>query len=444
MKWTSDSERFAFYDTWHRACHILCNHRWWFKRERDKYDLHPVVEKAMSIYRPVDWQQLLLEWPHKAEDGERVAYTQNERKGAEDIQTVTSVGKYLRRHFDMPDHELRDIVALYDTSGHTLQFVHTTDEMVAAVRSGPHSCMSNSFLQLVAHPYAVYKPEYGWHMAVRKNGGQVEGRALCLNDDEEDGPVFVRSYKRCPNGGYSHADEKLEAWLKDQGYTKLSGWPIEARVARIEQEEGWFVMPYIDGDNRAIDDHSTYMTIESSGEYEACQTDGTVGDSGVECEDCGDRHDEDDSYWVGRWADRRIGPCCIDSYCYAYGARGNQYYESEDECVFCDDNDEHYVIDYLSDNDMVQLSNGSIVHIDNAVLIESCDEYYHTDDERICYAEDTERYELTDDCWQCAETCNWYTDDVDYVEVDGNTYHPDHAPNPDQLDLPLNETQGDE
>ena len=65
------------------------------------------------------------------------------------------------------------------------------------------------------------------------------------------------------------------------------------------------------------------------------------------------------------------------------------------------------------------------------MYIESTNEYYRSDDDDICYAEDTGRYELKDDCWKCAESGNYYTDDEDSVEVDGESYHPDHAPEPD-------------
>ena len=44
------------------------------------------------------------------------------------------------------------------------------------------------------------------------------------------------------------------------------------------------------------------------------------------------------------------------------------------------------------------------------------------------HAEDTGRHELKEDCWQCTETGNWYTDNEDYVEIDGDKYHPDDAP----------------
>jgi hypothetical protein len=74
------------------------------------------------------------------------------------------------------------------------------------------------------------------------------------------------------------------------------------------------------------------------------------------------------------------------------------------------------------------------------VYVESCDAYYHVDDDDTCYAEDTGRYELKDDCWQCQSTYNWYTDDTDNVEVDGSLYHPDNAPETEEV---TNETDGE-
>ena len=91
----------------------------WFERERCRYALHPAVLRMMRAYRPDDWQQLLLEWPHKsATDPNRLAYTRDERSGEADRQVITTIGKYLRRHFShAPDEMIRDITAQYTYSG---------------------------------------------------------------------------------------------------------------------------------------------------------------------------------------------------------------------------------------------------------------------------------------------------------------------------------------
>jgi hypothetical protein len=89
-----------------------------------------VIEAAVLLARPYDWQQLFLEWPHVSQgDRSKIAYTQNEVKGQKDIQTVTSVGKYLNRHFDLPDHIIRDLVSRHGSSAR-FQFVNTTAEMI--------------------------------------------------------------------------------------------------------------------------------------------------------------------------------------------------------------------------------------------------------------------------------------------------------------------------
>ena len=113
----------------------------WHAREQNNATLHSAVRKAMRMSRPKDWQELLLQWPHSADaDPTRIAYTQNERKGEADVQTVTSLGKYLRMHFaNLPDHAIRDLVAAHSATG--CEFVHTTKEMIAHLHRGPRSCM---------------------------------------------------------------------------------------------------------------------------------------------------------------------------------------------------------------------------------------------------------------------------------------------------------------
>ena len=56
--------------------------RQWYAREVERYPLHPVIEPAVMLARPRDWQLLLLEHPHIAQgDRTRIAYTQSIDKG---------------------------------------------------------------------------------------------------------------------------------------------------------------------------------------------------------------------------------------------------------------------------------------------------------------------------------------------------------------------------
>lgn len=409
--------------------------RAWFKREHSKYRLHPAVEHMMRIYRPDMWQQMLLEWPHKSEtDPNRLAYTRDERAGEADRQVVTTIGKYLRRHFpEASDDLIRDIVAQH-TYGGDIYLTQDPDEMVRSVIKGPRSCMSKPFNITCddgeqRHPYAVYDPECGWSMAVRKSGEEILGRCLVYQDDDD--KCFVRSYKRERDElSASGADEAIEMWLKSQGYEKRSSWPDGTPIREYRLRNGGWLMPYIDGGTQEVDESD--FTISYNGDIQANNTDGTANAYSHTCEDCGEGEHEDAVTYVGYNEDRCVCHNCIDNYTYAYGRRGREYYVPDNEAVYVDG--EYYDQDYLSDNGIVELHDGDYCHQDNAVYIDSEDAYYHVDSGDICYAEDSNQYELIDNCWRCEESGNWYTDDEDYVEIDGCKYHPDHAPEQDEED----------
>jgi hypothetical protein len=95
--------------------------------------------------------------------------------------------------------------------------------------------------------------------------------------------------------------------------------------------------------------------------------------------------------------------------------------------VYIDSQSEYYDVDYLSDNEIIELENGDYAPMDDAVEING--DWYMMDDERICRFEDTDEYGLTEDGWQCAQSCNWYTDDCDkFTEYKGERYHDDYIP----------------
>ena len=429
--------------------------RAWFEQQRTRHALHPAVYDMMTTHkhRAEDWHQLLLEWPHKAiTDPNRLAYTRNEQSamhnGDSDAKAVvTTIGKYLTRHFpDAPSNLIRDIVAQY-TYGGTTVITKELDRMVHAVIHGPRSCMSPSFDILCddkeeRHPYAVYDPSLGWGMAVRTDtDGMVLGR--CLVHESDEGKGFVRSYKREREySSHSGADESIEAFLQSLGYAKWRGWPDHVRMMRYPLRREGYLMPYIDGNCQHVEeDGDDHFSISSYDGWEATNTSGMLNGYSCTCDDCGQGMDEDDSYSVGYHGDSRVGECCIDSYTHVYGRRGDTYYVLDDNAIEADG--EWYDCNYLDDNNIVQLNNSDYTHSDNAVYVESEDAYYHVDDDDICYAEDTSRYELRNDCWKCVESGNWYTDDEDSVEVDGELYHPDHVPESAQIELDLERAAAD-
>lgn len=435
---------------WHRAsdtetCIAIDEKREarrWINREIQRYKMHEVIRAAVLIARPRDWHQMLLEWPHVSQgDRSKIAYTQNEAKGQKDIQTVTSVGKYLNRHFDLPDHIIRDLVSRHGSSAR-FQFVHTTAEMIYHLHRGPKSCMVWSTDHgikcddgVTRHPYEAYDPKFGWHMAVRVEGDMTMGRALCMTSPMDGVKYFVRSYLRPSNeSSYSQTDDGMDTWLKEQGYTKEGYWR-EGEKMTLHPARDNFLAPYLDGGERcvAVNERERLLVIDSNGSW-ICENTGGYATSNeededyFECEDCGDRTSDDDGYWVGRQEDVQVCDSCRDNhYQYVYGRRGAQYYVHEDDAVYVESNSEHYHSDYLGDNNIVELNNGEYEQMEEAVEVDG--EWYHLDDERVCMFMDTDEYGLTEDGWQCAESGNWYTEDCeDFTEYEGQRYHDDYIP----------------
>jgi hypothetical protein len=414
----------------------------WFKREYDKYWLHGAVLDMMFIYKPDNWQQLLLEWPHRSEtDPNRIAYTRDERSGEADRQTVTTIGKYLRRHFThAADDLIRDVSSKY-TYGGSIYITGNMEDMIAAANSGPRSCMSGSFGIRCAdgvarHPYAVYDPELGWRMAIRKEGDEVLGRCLLWHgecpDSGESIKVFVRSYKReVGERSHSGTDEAIETFLRSHGYDKRVAWPDETplQLYALYRDSDRYLMPYIDGrtQNVDIDTSDERAYIRMHGDYEADSTAGHVGGQDHTCADCGAGFNDDEGGVTGVHEDNHVCDDCLhNNYTLAYTRRGYTTYIRNDDVVYV--GDDYYDVNYLSDNNIVETVDGEYIHSSDATYIESEDAYYEDGDNRICYAEDSQQYELVDNCWKCYETGNWYTDDTDYVEIDGEKYHPDDAP----------------
>jgi hypothetical protein len=270
-------------------------------------------------------------------------------------------------------------------------------------------------------------------MAVGILNGDTVSRALII--DKPDTKYFVRTYLKPTDGGYSQADGGMENWLTEQGFTKKYSWTDGERLAYYPTSDH-FLAPYLDGSDKRVNlsdigNDTAVLVIDSEdGKYLLNQTCGEPDyeddEDTFECADCGDRTDDDDGYWVTRAEDEHVCQSCLENnYTYVYGRRGNQYHINSDYAVFVDG--EYYDEDYLEDNSIVQLDNREYEHTDNAVEING--DWYHIDDEDICMAEDTEEYAMREDCWQCAESLNMYTDDcTDWTEHDDERYHNDHIP----------------
>jgi hypothetical protein len=382
---------------------IFQDSRPWFAEQVGKHRLHPMVNDLLcqsyqSVLRDyiTDWREMVLEWPHVAmTDPTRLAYTQSDEKGKRDQQTLTSLGKYLRRHMpDCPDHMLRDYVARYTIDSSTCDITTDLHKMIHVVQTGPKSCMQSDEWGYDDHPYNVYTPDLGWGMAYRMQGGEYWGRALVNVQDK----IYVRSYKRNPNAsGYSHSDEMLEAWLSNEGYSHICDWE-GYRLAKIHGRYDW-LMPYLDGDTKNVAEYANYFEVDRYGGYVADRTDGSMEEANREtCDCCGDDYHEDDMCSVGEDGDTRVCDGCRENhYTYVIGRRGNEYDVHNEHAVYCESDDQYYDGEYLDWNEIVYVS-----HV--------------------------EAYYKRDEVWYCEGSCEYFTDDVPHYEINGDYYHEDYLP----------------
>lgn len=385
-------------DTVEQLAAILWRSRSWHRREQQASELHPELYRIIVQYPAPDLAPIIdlcAQWPHISKtDPTKVAFTENETKGEADRQTVTTFGRYVRKFYSpyvISDHALRDMASMLKPD--TFAFTTDGDEIYRAVTHGPHSCMSDSdkWDSYDNHPYRVYNVEMGWRLAVRYGAdNSVQGRCWVCNDR------FVRSYKKCPNGGYSHSDEALETWLRGQNIEKVGAWSdVNARIEIIQTNNRWgnpsIVAPYLDGHADRVDEDGYIVDdSEDTSYYRCCNTNGHSEElqdcNRYECSHCGDMHDEstyeNEGVYIGRHRDSWVGPCCEEEYTRVYGRRGDEYYISNDEAIRAEDGC-YYDPDYLSDNDIVMVTMGK-----------SADLYMHTD--YVFIDEDGEVWDIED------------------------------------------------
>lgn len=435
---------------------------WHIKQQQ--FPLHPTVDLMLDSHQPTNWQQLLLEWPHVAlTDPSRLAYTRDEAHGTQDRQTLTSVGKYLARHWpNVPDHIRRNTAALHTPDVFTI--VRTTKEMIAAQEMGPKSCMTSEYnsIQFKAshkaallahiadptkpeppwhlHPYACYDPKHGWSLAVRRNATEIVGRALLHTKGNR--TIFVRTFTHHPENrdNFAVPDTTLHAWLEAQGFEKEDSWdfgtllecPMLGSNRRAPYLDGG--LQYVEqetGDTYSIQDCG-YECRNTSGVMDTCQND---DEDYFDCEDCGDRTYQDEACTVGRGEYRHVCQYCFENYAVVRGQSSRrsytEYYIPENDAYPVEDQSYQIDPDYLPD-DVVQLENGDYAEADDTIIIDG--EHYMTEDIRVVRTEDEDpdeghNYGLKVYCWQETESGDWYHDSTEaIVDDEGNMWHPDNAP----------------
>jgi hypothetical protein len=297
--------------------------------------------------------ELLLHFPHASvEDPTMLAYTPSHEYGLRDRQVRIKVGKYLTKYYNdvLTSEQIRAFAN--GMKGFALKWATDAEEFRYVYEYGPNSCMSGSDFDDI---YGDYRPTDVYDTGEFKLAYiEVEHRTILARG-------FVHEPTKRWVRVYGDEADSLADQLNEMGYTKASSW-AGAKLKYIVDDEGQIILPYIDGDARGVTmRNGQWVIVENGCDYYCDFTSGVASrEDQSECQDCGDHHHNDDMYYSD-YHDRHIGPCCIENYREAYHRSGRQYtsYIHEDECIYCESDDNwyeyNYAVEYMN---LVQVSGG--------------------------------------------------------------------------------------
>jgi hypothetical protein len=227
--------------------------------------------------------------------------------------------------------------------------------------------------------YTMNEDKVQMIIALNDNGNLI-GRALLWKTDQ--GLLFCdRIYGSdiTIEGIKKYAKEKLGAVVKyqqtysDKRYVNNIGEICNNELTvTLYNPKNWF--PYMDTMKFTDDIDEDEITLSNTDRYniELSETNG------------GTSYDSDD--WVTLYDGERVH---IDSATYVE-SRGEYYYT--DDVVYSDNSDTYILIE-------------------EAVMLNG--EYFHEEDDEICWAEDTEEYELKDNCYYSDFSHCWLENPVE-------------------------------
>ncbi len=364
-----------------------------------KHDWVAPVWAEEVWFRQSKWAAIHM--VHQSEnDPTQIAYNRNIDNIKRDIQTRTKPGKYLTQFFSnvlSPD-EIREWaekqVAFASCKGE-LKFIENDDpEMWEHVyANGPRSCMANS------DSVQVYAREgNGLRLAViETREDNYTARAIVRNNPDGSPMGFVRIY-----GTEQRWSTKLQEALAALNYcdrVSLDGVKLAKIEAEFEDCRDGYMCPYLDGDAQYVLIKDDHLYVNDGDGIRATYTGGRIpSEDGVECEDCGDMTDEDETTYVESVGRTVCDHCLNNDYTYAYGYRYQEWYPNDD-VIRCESDDEYYLEESANNHDIYQCRRtDDWFHMDDLMLCEWGDyegDYIHTD--YVVLDEVTEQYGCKDD-----------------------------------------------
>jgi hypothetical protein len=385
--------------------------------ENDVYE-HPVWANEPWWQRAVGhFRQMYVHISHL--DPTAIAFTEDERKGEADRQTMMRPGKFLQKFLGAGPQGLIEHgplagqspaiskmqIAFYadwhqrgsrPPSDDVLTITEDEDEIVRVYEDGPPSCMvGKSDWYVEDHPVRVYA---GGGLAVAyltSVSGEVIARALCWPKNE----VFGRVYPTPRNDETTAQYDEMMSRLKAKGWVSITEDNTVFEGAWLQQRTnrwGRYIMPYLDNEYGVRDgpyrDGKSWWVMTHSENHQDNQ-DGVLANTEPDwtCENCEEGYsDEDDNYTVYRYwrgtsaygsprGDMTWCEGCRDqSTFYCEGC--DEYFEDSTDSVYvdgctyernwfnanggwaCSHSGDHF---FREDDPPVVLADGSLIHADS-------------------------------------------------------------------------------
>jgi hypothetical protein len=342
-----------------------------------------------------------------------IAYTPDDEHGYNDKQTRLKPGVYLERFAPQLSVDVKaQYIAQIKASCDKFQLAFTSDPDVIerVYRGGPSSCMSHDDSDYASsvHPVRAYGHSPDLQLAYYGDPDHASGRAIVWPE---------RKIHSCVYGDTA----TMRVLLEKLEYTEddLDG----ARILAIEEDNGTYLMPYVDGAEHATK-RGKYLVF-GSGSLSCRRTDGLSGEKEPEntCERCERAIDEEGSL-CSRCADLQYYCSECDEYYFTDQRDSEQLGDRtlcsncadalRHECALCDN--EWFDEDEFTDEEIADRTRR---HVDT--LCETCaaDTQRCADDHCACY------FDLSDtkcpDCdltVRCEHTGDLLTDTpAEYVTV---------------------------
>jgi hypothetical protein len=340
-------------------------------------------------------------------DPAKIAFTQNIEKGVADIQTQIRVGAFLEQYAifggELTEQTksaiIRDCVNEHSTmyAPQEILIARTANEIERIYENGPNSCMAHTSgsYSSFCHPVRVYGDSdlclyYFWNDETQRATARV-----LVNESKQ---IFGRIY-----GDVG----RMEKLLEEKGFANGSFHGLKIRKI-YDSSENCFVLPYLDGIQTLSEFDSDYLMIDRNGSIHASQTNGLqlVGEY---CDSCEEIINETmHEFYLSR--NRSITACetCVREngfYCHGVDA-----YVSDSHGAICDG--ETYADWYIDEN-------ATYCEHDNEFTFVECFMVIINDDG---HCETWNRDAAHDHAFRCASNGDWYSNDIEQVEINGKIY----------------------